>query len=36
MALRLGDLHLPESADLRIPMLVRLPLERGLWIDSGA
>ncbi|MFG2355736.1 TerD family protein [Streptomyces sp. NPDC048521] len=35
MALRLGDLHLPESAPLRIPMLVRLPLERGLWIDSG-
>ena len=35
MALRLGDLHLPESAGLRIPMLVRLPLERGLWIDSG-
>jgi hypothetical protein len=36
MALRLGDLHLPESPELRIPMLVRLPLERGLWIDSGA
>ncbi|WP_316753472.1 TerD family protein [Streptomyces herbicida] len=35
MALRLGDLHLPESAPLRVPMLVRLPLERGLWIDSG-
>lgn len=35
MALRLGELHLPESTDLRIPMLVRLPLERGLWIDSG-
>ncbi|MEU3795495.1 TerD family protein [Streptomyces fructofermentans] len=35
MALRLGDLHLPESAGLSIPMLVRLPLERGLWIDSG-
>ncbi|MPY46440.1 export associated protein, partial [Streptomyces phyllanthi] len=35
MALRLGDLHLPETEDLRIPMLVRLPLERGLWIDSG-
>ncbi|AVH59363.1 MULTISPECIES: TerD family protein [Streptomyces] len=35
MALRLGDLHLPESEDLSIPMLVRLPLERGLWIDSG-
>ncbi|MFJ1601754.1 TerD family protein [Streptomyces sp. NPDC088261] len=35
MALRLGDVHLPERPDLRIPMLVRLPLERGLWIDSG-
>ncbi|UQI44161.1 TerD family protein [Streptomyces sp. HU2014] len=35
MALRIGDLHLPERTDLRIPMLVRLPLERGLWIDSG-
>ncbi|NEC88087.1 TerD family protein [Streptomyces sp. SID12501] len=35
MALRLGDLRLPESDELSIPMLVRLPLERGLWIDSG-
>ncbi|MGH4027499.1 TerD family protein [Actinomycetota bacterium Odt1-20B] len=35
MALRLGDLSLAETPDLRIPMLVRLPLERGLWIDSG-
>ncbi|MDT0441236.1 TerD family protein [Streptomyces johnsoniae] len=35
MALRLGDLSLPERVDLRIPMLVRLPLQRGLWIDSG-
>ncbi|MGW3990293.1 TerD family protein [Streptomyces sp. NPDC004830] len=35
MALRLGDLHLPEAEEIRIPMLVRLPLERGLWIDSG-
>ncbi|MYS35411.1 stress response protein SCP2 [Streptomyces sp. KhCrAH-43] len=35
MALRIGDLHLPESAGLRIPLLVRLPLERGMWIDSG-
>lgn len=35
MAVRLGDLHLPEADRLRIPMLVRLPLERGLWIDSG-
>ncbi|MER7897515.1 TerD family protein [Streptomyces sp. NPDC096046] len=36
MALRLGDLRLPEAERIRIPMLVRLPLERGLWIDSGA
>ncbi|MFF4013525.1 TerD family protein [Streptomyces sp. NPDC001843] len=35
LAVRLGELHLPESVPLRIPMLVRLPLERGLWIDSG-
>jgi hypothetical protein len=35
MALRLGEVHLPESPELPIPMLVRLPLERGLWIDSG-
>ncbi|MFF3175429.1 TerD family protein [Streptomyces sp. NPDC057900] len=35
MALRIGDLHLPESAAIRIPLLVRLPLERGIWIDSG-
>lgn len=35
LALRVGDLSLPESGALRIPMLVRLPLERGLWIDSG-
>ncbi|MCK1796459.1 TerD family protein [Streptomyces sp. XM4193] len=35
MALRLGDLSLPERTDLRVPMLTRLPLERGLWIDSG-
>ncbi|MFF7329350.1 TerD family protein [Streptomyces sp. NPDC008150] len=35
MAVRLGDLNLPEAGPLRIPMLLRLPLERGLWIDSG-
>jgi hypothetical protein len=35
MALRLGDLRLPESGQLSIPLLVRLPLERGLWVDSG-
>ncbi|MFC9732160.1 TerD family protein [Streptomyces roseolus] len=35
MAVRLGDLHVPERSALRIPFLVRLPLERGLWVDSG-
>lgn len=35
MAVRLGALHLPERPGLRIPLLTRLPLERGLWIDSG-
>ncbi|MFJ6660041.1 TerD family protein [Streptomyces sp. NPDC091377] len=35
MAMRLGDLHLPESPQLRIPLLVRLPLERGIWVDAG-
>ncbi|MEV4435380.1 TerD family protein [Streptomyces sp. NPDC049585] len=35
LALRLGDVHLPERTDLRIPLLVRLPLERGLWVDAG-
>lgn len=35
LALRLGDLYLPERPDLRIPMLTRVPLERGLWIDNG-
>ncbi|MZD57498.1 FAD/NAD(P)-binding protein, partial [Streptomyces sp. SID5606] len=35
MALRLGDLHLPDADRVRIPLLMRLPLERGLWIDSG-
>ncbi|MFJ9108179.1 TerD family protein [Streptomyces sp. NPDC102283] len=35
MALRVGDLHLPERTDLRVPLLVRLPLERGIWVDSG-
>lgn len=35
MAVRLGDLSLPECEELRIPLLVRLPLARGLWIDAG-
>lgn len=36
LAMRLGDLHLPENPQLRIPMVLRLPMERGLWIDNGA
>ncbi|WP_031191427.1 MULTISPECIES: TerD family protein [Streptomyces] len=35
IAVRLGDLRLPECPDLRVPMLVRLPMNRGLWVDSG-
>lgn len=35
MAIRMGDLHLADWPELRIPMLVRLPLTRGLWVDSG-
>jgi hypothetical protein len=35
MAVRVGELHLPEQPALRIPMLVRLPLERGVWVDSA-
>jgi len=35
-AVRLGDIHLPEVPELRIPMLERLPLARPLWVDSGA
>ncbi|MCX5378997.1 TerD family protein [Streptomyces sp. NBC_00091] len=35
LALRLGNLSLPEQPGLRIPMLMRVPLERGLWIDNG-
>ncbi|MGP3771499.1 TerD family protein [Streptomyces sp. SDT5-1] len=38
MAVRVGELSLPESESvgLRVPMLLRLPLERGLWVDAGA
>jgi len=35
-AVRLGELHLPENAALRVPMLVRYPLQRGLWVDTGS
>ncbi|MEU0562120.1 TerD family protein [Dactylosporangium sp. NPDC006015] len=32
--IRVGDVHVPESPELRIPLLFRLPLMRALWIDS--
>jgi hypothetical protein len=35
LAVRLGSLSLPEVPEIRIPLLVRMPLERGLWIDSA-
>ncbi|MEW2520580.1 TerD family protein [Actinacidiphila alni] len=35
LAVRLGALTLPEAPELRIPLLARLPLDRGLWIDSS-
>lgn len=35
LAVRLGSLCLPEAPELRIPLLSRLPLERGLWVDSA-
>ncbi|HEY5837009.1 TerD family protein [Streptomyces sp.] len=35
LAVRLGSLSLSEAPELRIPLLARLPLERGLWIDSA-
>jgi TerD domain len=35
LAVRLGTLSLPEAPELRIPLLARLPLNRGLWIDSA-
>ncbi|WP_179815644.1 TerD family protein [Allostreptomyces psammosilenae] len=34
-AVRFGDVRLRDRADLPVPMLTRLPLERGLWIDTG-
>ncbi|MYW04077.1 export associated protein, partial [Streptomyces sp. SID3343] len=35
-AMRLGDLYLPERPELRVPMVLRLPMDRGLWIDTSA
>ncbi|MET7423442.1 TerD family protein [Dactylosporangium sp. NPDC005555] len=34
VGIRVGDVHVPESPELRIPLLFRLPLMRALWIDS--
>jgi stress response protein SCP2 len=35
VGLRVGELHVGESPDLRVPMVFRLPLSTPLWIDSG-
>ena len=35
-SMRLGDLSLPERPELRVPMVLRLPMDRGLWIDTAA
>ncbi len=35
IAVRLGDVHLPEVPELRLPLLTRLPLPFGLWVDCG-
>jgi stress response protein SCP2 len=32
-AIRVGDLHLPEAPELRVPLLFRLPLIKPLWVD---
>ncbi|MEV0135622.1 TerD family protein [Dactylosporangium sp. NPDC050688] len=34
VGIRVGDVHVPETPQLRIPLLFRLPLMRALWIDS--
>ncbi|MEC3993450.1 TerD family protein [Actinacidiphila sp. DG2A-62] len=34
-AVRIGSLTLPEAPELRIPLLSRLPMERGLWMDGS-
>ncbi|WP_033820138.1 TerD family protein [Kitasatospora sp. MBT63] len=33
---RIGELNLPENPGLRVPMLLRFPLGRGLWVDHGS
>lgn len=34
-ALRVGDLHVPEAPDLRLPMLLRIPVGQALWVDTA-
>lgn len=34
VGIRVGDVHVPETPQLRIPLVFRLPLMRALWIDS--
>jgi stress response protein SCP2 len=35
VAFRIGDLQVAEAPELRVPMVVRLPLRTPLWIDSA-
>ena len=35
VAVHVGDLHVAEAPDVRLPMLLRVPLGTALWIDTG-
>jgi len=35
VAIRIGDLQVAEAPELRVPMVIRMPLRTPLWIDSG-
>jgi hypothetical protein len=35
VAIRIGDLQVAESPELRVPMVFRLPMRMPLWIDSS-
>ncbi len=36
VGVRAGDLHLPEAPDLRIPLILSLPLRRPVWVYESA
>jgi stress response protein SCP2 len=35
VAIRIGDLQVAEAPELRVPMVIRMPLRTPLWIDSS-